>query len=349
METFSRWTCYVVLLGTIFFYSVKSSYAETEKIDHYGDNGKTTVVHASAGDVVDVEIINTCSEQFDYEVVGVPLREASKPGYNLSDYAAQMGACIQTLNPKLRIIYSPEFGIYRVKAKIKPGLTPSKILISKDKGQPFTNRILEEEWEKIKDTCKDAAGNITDQCAHDKREAIIKENVSVSAVPLQELMFDIQFIEQKWRYDFAGGFTVSGLHDEKFAIDSAGKVAQAKNEESKVSLGLAAMIHTYHDGLCGNGVCWVPLSFGLGINDDSKVNYFAGTSARLGPKAFLTVGANFGTVKTLPNGLKVGDTADANTLNNQKDKVDVALFVSFSYTFLGNSDATFNSKLAEKK
>lgn len=355
----------IMVVALLVFFPMFVCFGETVKIDHYWDNGETTVVHASSGDTVEVVIFNTCSEDFNYDVVGVKLREGDSitpvvrrgsppppnPNYQISNYITDKGACSQQVDPKLLIRYSPEYGIYKLTAKSKPGATMHLILVPKEKNKSFTEDDLNAEWKLKEDSLcpMDPATKQRDAtCCQDERIKIIESKLKLVLPP--QLSFDIQFIETAWRYDFAGAFTVSGLHDKKYAIDSSSKIIRAKDEESDASLGLAAFIHTYHDSLCNRGgFCYVPLSFGIGINDDSKVNYYAGMSLRFGQKAFLTVGANFGSVKTLPNGLSEGSTADANTLNNQKDRIGVAPFVSFSYTFLGSGQAAFNTKLAEKK
>jgi hypothetical protein len=140
-----------------------------------------------------------------------------------------------------------------------------------------------------------------------------------------------------WNAAFAGGFTISQLTNPVFEAHAASPGAQAtisrnRDKESSARLGLAAFVHLYSERL---GTLWCPLTFGLGIKEESRTDYYVGTGVRLGDKGFVTVGANWGPVSRLPDGVVVGDTpTSANTLSNLPTRTSVKAFLGISYTFI---------------
>jgi hypothetical protein len=152
---------------------------------------------------------------------------------------------------------------------------------------------------------------------------------------------------------FAGAFTAAALTDPVYFLEPAKKsingapdvtgftVRQNGDAEDKASLGTAAMIHLFHTDphrwpfLGGN---WVPVSFGIGVGEDSKTKYFFGTSLRFDEHLYLTGGIVFGPVNRLPNALSTGSfTTEATALDNLPSRTDAAAFVGISYTFLGRN------------
>jgi hypothetical protein len=187
------------------------------------------------------------------------------------------------------------------------------------------------------------------------------------------ITFKIPVDTYGWALAFAGAFTYDELTDPVFSLevgvenpDAAPEmqrqgffVRESPDEEDDFTLGAAAMVHLYHSDperlrpfflpeSCQ--VNWAPLSFGLGISDQSEARYFVGTTLRFGKKMFLVIGGVFGARERLPNGLALGDfTTDANSLKTLGSKTDSALFVGLSYSFLNTGAAPFQNAFKEVK
>jgi hypothetical protein len=162
-----------------------------------------------------------------------------------------------------------------------------------------------------------------------------------------------------WTAGMAGAFTADKLTDPVFSLRAGTQngqngyfVEKDTGAEDSYRLGAAAMIHLYHSdpnrfSLSKLGVNWAPLSFGLGVDNDSQVHYFLGTSLKFGDQAFLTAGCVFGPRKRLPNGVH-GFTTDQNALSSLPTKTSSAFFVGISYTFISISTDTFQNVFKQK-
>ena len=81
------------------------------------------------------------------------------------------------------------------------------------------------------------------------------------------------------------------------------------------------------------------ISFGLGIREDNKAQYFLGLGYRFGSRATLHAGVTMGSVDRLPVGVGANDVVtDENILKNLGQYTDVRPFVAISYSFLGSRD-----------
>ena len=148
--------------------------------------------------------------------------------------------------------------------------------------------------------------------------------------------------------NFAGGFFISGLTDPVYYSEVPNDtIKRNKSAEDKIALGLAFFMHTCNETWTTAGA-WklIPtcLSLGLGLSDQSgELSYFPGLTWTWGPEFYITAGAHFAEIETLPKGLKEGEPlTSANDLNTLDSKFDVSYFVSISYKFLGTGakDAT---------
>ena len=140
---------------------------------------------------------------------------------------------------------------------------------------------------------------------------------------------------------FAGGFFISGLTDPVYYSEGANDtIRRNKSAEDEVALGVAFFMHTCNETWTKAGA-WklrpTCASLGLGLSDQSgELSFFPGLTWTLGREFYLTAGAHYAEVNTLPKGLKVGDQlTSANDLNTLGSKFDVSYFLSISYKFLG--------------
>jgi hypothetical protein len=153
-----------------------------------------------------------------------------------------------------------------------------------------------------------------------------------------------------WAVAFAGGFTGDRLIDPVFSLE-AGKdptdpsksgffIRRSRTQQSFMTLGAAAMVHLYHTDPNAlvpllKRINWVPLSFGLGVNNQSDTRYFLGTGIRFDTKLFLIAGVAVGSVARLPNGLaEDGFTANANALSTLGKRTEAQFFLALSYAFI---------------
>ena len=145
--------------------------------------------------------------------------------------------------------------------------------------------------------------------------------------------------ETGWDASFAGGFVVSKLTDPEFegikGADDVLTIQRAKSKEDDARLAVAAFIHVRYTGI----PYWTVLSFGIGIKESSRTDYYIGSGLRLGDKAIVTLGVNWGPIKRLPAGLSVGDRiSDVNTLSTLPTRNVARGFLSLSYSFVSVAD-----------
>ena len=165
-----------------------------------------------------------------------------------------------------------------------------------------------------------------------------------------------------WDLNFSGGFTIDTLTDPVYGLVAGSKaldptqptnktpgffVQRFSDQEDKYKLGAAAMVHLIHtdpEYLGRASINWVPVAFGLGVNQGSQVRYFLGSGLKFNKKLFLSAGPVFGSVHTLPAGVTAQKTADANFTTNANalstlpSRVTRGWYFSIAYTFTGSPE-----------
>jgi hypothetical protein len=173
-----------------------------------------------------------------------------------------------------------------------------------------------------------------------------------------------------WDIFFSGAFTADKLNNPVFTLvpedrdldndpnhtkeTSGFVVTEREDREDSFRLAAAAMVHVIHTNpnrLSAFDINWVPLSFGLGVGDNSQARYFLGTGIRFGEKFFLTAGGVIGPVTRLPNKVSLGDfTTDAAVLNDPlPTRNKTAFFIGVSYSFAGVGPSAFTGPFAPVK
>lgn len=161
-------------------------------------------------------------------------------------------------------------------------------------------------------------------------------------ITLRSVVLTIAIQPREWDYEVSGGFTVSRLRDPRYGLQSRevtedGRtvaksfVVEDKSARDDARLGAGAFIHVFntrHPALAA--------SFGLGINQENTASYFVGGSWRMGKAGALTVGYNWGSVDRLPAGTDLEKPVDPNFLSTLGKRVDGAVFIAWSYGFLGD-------------
>lgn len=146
--------------------------------------------------------------------------------------------------------------------------------------------------------------------------------------------------------EFASAFTASFLVDPVYEVrrddptsaSDAFRIRENNEARDRASLGAAAMVHVSPRFTKRHA----SLSFGLGVNNANRVDYYFGVSWRIHGQAFLTTGLDIGQISRLPNGIRAGDAvADANVLTALPKRTTGKLFVAISYTFLGSAKSAF--------
>jgi hypothetical protein len=175
----------------------------------------------------------------------------------------------------------------------------------------------------------------------------------------------IRILTDGWDLAFAGAFTADGLSNPKFEVvagtrkkadntEEAGFiVSEVESARDEARLGAAAMVHLYHTNPERIGlwsVNWVPVSFGLGVGDNSQTRYYLGTGIKFDKKLFLTAGMALGPVNYMPTGLDANNfTTNANILGNIPSRVERTWFVGISYSFAGVGPDSFRGPFAAVK
>lgn len=169
-----------------------------------------------------------------------------------------------------------------------------------------------------------------------------------------------------WTLAFAGGFTGDRLTDPVFSLDPGKDPADSsksgffirrfRTQQSFMTLGAAAMVHLYHSDPNAltvrhlRKINWVPISFGLGVNNQSDTRYFLGTGIRFDTKLFLVGGVVVGSVARLPNGLSEdGFTTNANALSTLGKQTTAQFFLALSYAFIETGSAPFQAPFKDAK
>jgi len=348
------------------FFSTANAQSEID-FDHAEGGNVSRTAKVGDGEVIAVNILDTCPKLFNYGYVGYEgpkSSEARRTGGSaniegetctaledaeLKTYIEQnlesSGICVAE-RKTVRIPHEAKYGGYLVEiTRIDPKQTVRRLL---DKNK-LTSEFVER--------AKSLTGPNAPPCASVKQQAWEKTLASSSAVkPLADSSILISVEHTGWTYGIAGAFTGSHVTNHEFAIvpnDSTPAtddtiVIRNKDGEDSVALGAAAMIHLYNPDLSGWISNWA-ISFGLGISEGNKVSYFLGPSYRFGKQAFMTIGVNIGSIDTLPAGQRVGVAPETeNVLNNLGSKTEGGLFLSISYSFLNPGEGAFKGPFATK-
>lgn len=150
-----------------------------------------------------------------------------------------------------------------------------------------------------------------------------------------------------WTTDFSGGFTISSLRNSKWSLQPSGTagsgtfvVSRDSSSQDSVSLGFAGFVTVSKNDWTLPAAIGAPkygLTFGLGVNTGSKLEFYPGFSLGFGD-LWLTLGANVGSIDALPSGLREGGaTTQSNALNSLPTRISAGAFISLSYKFLGSS------------
>lgn len=168
-----------------------------------------------------------------------------------------------------------------------------------------------------------------------------------------------------WDLAFAGAFTADGLTNPEFEAVPATRTKMDGTTETGVTLrevergrdearlGAAATVHLYHTDPERIGmwsVNWVPVSFGLGIGENSQTRYYLGTGLKFDRKLFLTVGMAIGSVNYMPTGLDANNfTTNTNILSLIPSRTERTWFAGISYSFAGVGPDAFRGPFSAVK
>jgi hypothetical protein len=333
--------------------------------DHLKDTSNIQSIDVAEGNYFEVEIINTCTDKFKANWTVLIKKEEQQPTsskqperlkvtdshkpknlYHMQKYIAKNQACSIDGSIVLKIPHDPKYGGYRIDVvrndkPDKPDVPVKAIKYNDGQTEDTINAELDKIYENAASP-KDLAK------IENEQDKYIGKNVSHD---LRPTYFVVQVNDSPWHFDFAGGFTVSFLTDQKYGVDSSNIVYRNKSAEDLANLGFAAFLHTYNDrwkipGINKFDLTLVPISLGLGITTGSRASYFLGPSIKMG-KAFFTLGWNLGPTHTLPAGVNEGaHVTDANALSNMDTRTGGGFFFALSYTFLGSGTAIFQKPFA---
>jgi hypothetical protein len=139
-----------------------------------------------------------------------------------------------------------------------------------------------------------------------------------------------------WDLAFSGGFTLSNLASPHYYLrpdpTQAGKsiVQEDPSKNDDANLGIATWVHVYHHRLPS-----LAGTFGLGIRDSNKTEYYLGGGLRMSDKASINGGVVFGPVSRLKDGINIGDSVtDPNVLNDLPTMTKRGFFIGLSYSFI---------------
>lgn len=156
------------------------------------------------------------------------------------------------------------------------------------------------------------------------------------AEKLQNRTLLISTPTETWDLSFSGGFTLSSLSSPQYYLrphpsDAAKKqVQQDPDKEDDANLGIATYVHVFHQRMP-----WLAGTFGLGIRDQNRTEYFLGGGVRLSDKATVNAGVVYGSVSRLKNGVNLVDpVSDDNVLNDLPTRTKRGFFIGVSYSFI---------------
>jgi hypothetical protein len=296
--------------------AVTAQVAVNPPFDHYGTNeNRTYSVKVRPGEFFEVTIDNTCAKQFfDIESFGV-IAAVPAPAIPTAR-RGQTNDCVASAAgapPRtIQVPHLPQYGGYVVSIKPADGLQFIK-------------------------------SNAASNCS--------QANPPADCKPAKEILLFVSVGRRGYDYDISGAFTISDLTDPVYSLqeESNGEtpivvVERDQAAEDDFRLGFAGFINLFHQKFPSFAG-----TFGLGISEGSEVNFFLGPSWRLGGKAYLTAGWNWGSVRRLPSGVSEGDVvSNANLLTELPTRTDSALFVAVSYIFLSPGEAFLKKPFATK-
>ncbi|WP_420637183.1 hypothetical protein [Candidatus Palauibacter sp.] len=153
---------------------------------------------------------------------------------------------------------------------------------------------------------------------------------------LQDRVLTIYVRSSSWALAFGGGFTVRSLTDPAYALQPHPSVTDARriiaepDKRDDFSLGVATLAHVYHTRRP-----WLAVTFGLGIQEPAKTEYYLGPSIRLGDKMTVSLGVVLGAESRLPAGVNMSQPVfDDNILSDLPRKSSCGWFLALSYSFL---------------
>ena len=265
-----------LFFGIPWLFSTAPMFAQqTITFDHLQDGDRTYTLHLQDGEEFTVQIQNTCSTMFQYEVRG----------------------------------FEPESPI--------SALAP----------EPLSTKEL----------------SLTHEDVYGGYVVLIRrasDSACEGGDALQDRVLVIYVPTTTWSLAFAGGFTVEGLTDAVYALQPHSSIADAKQivteaeKRDKFTLGVATFAHVYHTGLP-----WLTGTFGLGIQEPTKTEYYLGPGVRLGDTMTISLGVVLGTESRLPAGIdKTRPVFDDNILSDLPRKASYGWFLALSYSFLQTGD-----------
>ena len=236
--------------------------------DHFTGKDQSISINAKAGEAINISIQNTCASKFRYELGGIPLPSPPPAKNGTSNLSPNI--CPAETHP-ITQIHDPQFGGYYISVDPINGPTVTAAKLDKD-GKPIVG----------------------------------EDGRPIEAKELSKATYLVLVRTDQWDLAFSGGFTISDLTDPVFVtrVDDAMQniVARDTSSEDSASLGLAAMVHIYHQKRP-----WLAATFGIATGNDDETAYMVGPSYRFSDKAAVTFGYMFSPVDTLPNGVNIGD------------------------------------------
>jgi len=314
------------------------------RFDHFGAGDRVATVAVDPGSYIEVQITQTCRSHFAYSFRGAT-KQTDEAGRRSAGAAQPEFDCLAIDSESLRIPHESKYGGYIVEVEGKESKGVKAFLPN---AQTLALLLAPESASKTLADLRD------DSVTELAKKGELKELPARLALVISVESKTVDFT-------FAGGFSVSELTDRRYAVarkevggEGLDFAVRDRDAEDDYKLGLTAMVHGRHVRWWP----WLAASFGLGVGSSSEVSYFVGPSLRLGDQGFLTIGYQFGPAKRLPNGVRETDLgspdpdralADPNVLNDLPTKTEGALFVSFSYSFLGSGLDAFKKPFAPAK
>ena len=122
------------------------------------------------------------------------------------------------------------------------------------------------------------------------------------------------------------GPVVSGHTPPVYTVDE-GVITRVRSAEDDARLAFAGLVTLYHTGT----LPWLGASFGMGLDSDARLRYYAGPAFRFGGKGVVSAGVALGPIARLPAGLQEGDRwVDINTVQVES-RIATSWYVAFSY------------------
>ena len=132
-------------------------------------------------------------------------------------------------------------------------------------------------------------------------QKIGKDGETEKPTELSKATYLVLVRTDQWDLAFSGGFTISNLTDPVFVareVDGTMQSIAARDtsSEDSASLGLAAMVHIYHQKRP-----WLAATFGIATGNSGGTAFMVGPSYRFSDKAAITAGYMFCLLYTSPS------------------------------------------------